>query len=429
MSRGYHGHAIGGTAFDYSAAANQSARSLLKWVFAGDFVLDSVTIRGCPKNRFVKRSLFSMMTRFVIIFGLLGMSVSSGSVLAQSFEPIYQAGGGEFEVELEIGGDIDDDDFMFQPSAMGLDGNDNLFVLDYKGYCVKKFDSTGRHQRTFGREGEGPGEMRGALRMVVDRAGRVIIYDFRLRRFTIFDNEGELLDTFGLTELGWRFIRNFQIDPQGLLYVESVQPADPKRMDGRSFIAISRLDLKSMEETPLDSVVVQESYVFMKKNGALSVSAPFYPELLWGTAPDGRIIVANSGDYRINFYSPGLELLGERRIESERTAVTEEDRQEYLDGWDDQETRDLVRSRAEFPRFKPYFTELHIDHEGYLLFQLWGDDTNNRTYDVLTPDGGFVNKVVLPRLRRSAILRDGSIYNIELFEEESWVVRRYRALR
>ncbi|MFQ5512150.1 MAG: hypothetical protein ACE5EO_09900 [Candidatus Krumholzibacteriia bacterium] len=69
---------------------------------------------------------------------------------------------------------------------------------------------------------------------------------------------------------------------------------------------------------------------------------------------------------------------------------------------------------------------MHIDSDGYLLFQLDGDDERTARYDVFTSGGEFVNTATLPRLKRTAILSNGVIYSIELYDEESLVVYRYR---
>lgn len=59
---------------------------------------------------------------------------------------------------------------------------------------VRFYDADGRHVRSVGREGEGPGEFL-ALGSLERRGDSLIVHDGRGWRFTIYSNDGELLDT------------------------------------------------------------------------------------------------------------------------------------------------------------------------------------------------------------------------------------------
>ena len=106
--------------------------------------------------------------------------------------------------------------------------------------------------------------------------------------------------------------------------------------------------------------------------------------------------------------------------------VSKEDKEKYLKGYDSDENMKWVRSSVKFPKYKPYFEELIIDSAGYLLFQLEGDDEETMSFEVFSPGGEYINKVQLPRLHMTAILRDGYIYTIKRPEDDDPVVMRYR---
>ena len=74
--------------------------------------------------------------------------------------------------------------------ALGPDGN--VFVADARNLEVRVFGLDGAHRRTFGRDGEGPGEFRNiySLAWVGDR---LLILDPRLGRIGEFSAEGEWL--------------------------------------------------------------------------------------------------------------------------------------------------------------------------------------------------------------------------------------------
>jgi len=106
----------------------------------------------------------------------------------------------EFERLFALGG-VDEGPaafFRVFPSSIGVDADGNLYVLDAGNYTVAKFDPTGRHIRSFGRQGEGPGEFGFPSDMAVHRDGSVAVYDFDGRGLSRFDPDGEFTGTLPL---------------------------------------------------------------------------------------------------------------------------------------------------------------------------------------------------------------------------------------
>ncbi|UCG52043.1 MAG: hypothetical protein JSW58_00365 [Candidatus Latescibacterota bacterium] len=344
---------------------------------------------------------------------------------AQSFLPVYQNGSGEFEIDYVIGGDIDDEEyFFFSPRDVGLDSQENLFVLDYKGYCIKKFDPEGAHLKTFGRQGEGPGEMMGPVKMAIDPDDNVVIYDFRNNRFTIFDSDGNFLNGADVNEIGWRPVVDIHFDPNGFLYLRSWKE-DYSQRDPETLTLVSRLKLDAMEETGVDSTYIRQWYKKHAEQGVTSVSSPFYPELLFNVTPTGNVVVAHSGTYTIKVYDSDLKVLHETQFEGKRQTVTEEDKSDYFSRFEGAELKTWMRGIVDFPKYKPYFETLIIDHEGYLLFLVENDEDETHVFDVFTPDCEFINRVELPRVHSTAIFKNGLIYTIKRSEDEEPTVCRY----
>lgn len=91
------------------------------------------------------------------------------SWLETAFEEVYRAGSpfGERWEQFGAIGDV----------AFGLDGQ--LYVLDLQASTVTIIGPEGRHVRTFGRAGDGPGDFRLPRRLVVLSDGKVVVTDLR----------------------------------------------------------------------------------------------------------------------------------------------------------------------------------------------------------------------------------------------------------
>jgi hypothetical protein len=61
------------------------------------------------------------------------------------------------------------------PMSADEDAAGNLFILDNRESCVKKFDAKREFLGRFGRKGQGPGEFEFAMSVGVTASGRVIV--------------------------------------------------------------------------------------------------------------------------------------------------------------------------------------------------------------------------------------------------------------
>lgn len=106
--------------------------------------------------------------------------------LPADFELVYRIGSADAAARWEEFSTI---------RSMGFDGAGNLRLLDAPGTGgggrVVVVDATGRHVRDFGRIGEGPGEFRAAVQLIVWADGRTAVEDVMHQAYHVFDPNGD----------------------------------------------------------------------------------------------------------------------------------------------------------------------------------------------------------------------------------------------
>ena len=121
--------------------------------------------------------------------------------LPADFELVYRLGSADAAARWEEFSSI---------RSMGFDGAGNLHLLDGPGTGgggrVVVVDAAGRHVRDFGRVGQGPGEFRAAVQLIVWADGRSAVEDVMHQAYHVFDPRGhfdrmvrEVSAGFGIT--------------------------------------------------------------------------------------------------------------------------------------------------------------------------------------------------------------------------------------
>ena len=118
--------------------------------------------------------------------------------------------------ELTIGSENDTDETMiFSIRSVQVGAGGEIFVLDDKINQIKVYGPDGRHLRTIGKTGQGPGELQSPSRMTMTADGNLCFLDFGNNRVSIYSPEGTCLKETPFT--GWRPVR-FLHDSRGFGY-------------------------------------------------------------------------------------------------------------------------------------------------------------------------------------------------------------------
>jgi NHL repeat len=115
---------------------------------------------------------------------------------------------------LEMFGNENDDNYLFyEPVAIAADKRGNIYVLDSKNFRVQVFDSDRKFLRSFGRRGQGPGDLGRPECVDLDEAGNVYVGDPGNGRIEVFDPLGVRLRSVRVsaTNIVFRVMKNGDI--------------------------------------------------------------------------------------------------------------------------------------------------------------------------------------------------------------------------
>ena len=100
-----------------------------------------------------------------------------------------------------------------------MDIEEDFIVIDEKEILVKVFDKTGKHIRTFGKRGQGPGEFTGVARIVLKGGKDIVLLDRANGRFSYYSKKGECLKEI---KLGKNLVSRVKPDSQGFIYADTM---------------------------------------------------------------------------------------------------------------------------------------------------------------------------------------------------------------
>ncbi len=307
--------------------------------------------------------------------------------------------------ELSIGESEGSEEYMFQQvTGIAIGMEDRIYAVDYGAKQVKVYDQHGRHVRTFGNAGEGPGEFQ--LPRTIEGApwNEIIIGD--INRITYFDLEGEYKRNLPMTRvrmLGLQHDADGNI--LGLVINRKNESYELQKFD-------SELNhLLSFASSPLPS-----SGEYRSKRSL------YFSVLRWDLTSSGQVVCGYAGDgYVINVFDGSGSL--NRRIEKEYDPV-EVDQAEA-----ENELKDLpaeVRESYYAPDHFPPFRTLYADDQGRIFVLTYEDapDGQGSFYDVFDSEGIYIAR--LPLKSPPRVFKNDRMYAVEEDEEGFHVIKRYR---
>ncbi len=166
---------------------------------------------------------FICLQLFVTI-GIFADSISQYSAIKSPVSNLTESKYTELEIIAEIEADLGNGQFLFNPYSITVDAEDNLYVFDDLQTKIFKFDKDLKYVTTFGKRGEGKGEIicdQGYCHVVLNVGGDGNLYVNvnQAKTILVFDKNGEFLRRFKYNEV----IDKPQADESGNIIFSTIE--------------------------------------------------------------------------------------------------------------------------------------------------------------------------------------------------------------
>jgi hypothetical protein len=313
--------------------------------------------------------------------------------------------------ELTIGSENDTDETMiFSIRSVQVGAGGEIFVLDDKIDQVKVYGPDGRHLRTIGKKGQGPGELQSPSRMTLNADGNLCFLDLGNNRVSIYSPDGTFLKETPLT--GWRPVR-FLPDSRGFGYGDFLD------FQGGIKDVLLKFDPK------LDKVATITTLVIVDNPSEKMVPMEMF-RLVYQVDREDRIVWASTGAYELNVVDAGGQPVKRILREYEKKSFSRADRDQRIkESFDGQAPPPGV-----VPVFSPHKPVLYyfvFDDEGRCYVRTYEKDDQGRFfYDVFDGEGRFFARLSLPESELLWVVKKGKAYTY-IEENETGIpqVKRY----
>lgn len=316
----------------------------------------------------------------------------------------------------------DDDLLIGQISGIVSDRNGGVYIADRDQSTIHRFDGSGNYIRSFGRDGEGPGEFRSLVQIDTD-GNFLYALDRNLNRITSFDPEtGDPIETHTLGGTGQSMPETFYVLPDDAFLIISMMFATGSSDDVIHYqptgILTKTGNYKTSDQIRLPA---RESVMVNSEGGNIGIIVPTYSR-------KSRVSVSDSG----SIYTNWSEHLLIKQYDSDGAYAGAF----YSNLEGDPLTRSQLRNRyssaymdalrgATPPSTWPVVRSFLVDNQNRLWVNLFGDGAGERKWLVFQKNGEVGGMLTLPEESTIHEVRDGYLYLIETDRDGLEIVKRY----
>jgi hypothetical protein len=320
-----------------------------------------------------------------------------------------------FELDCVIGESDDPEKSFSEVSTFVVDHNEILYALDFKDRKIKVYDKEGKFIRSFGEQGQGPGELDMPAGIHLTPDNKLLVEDALQRKLVYFTLEGTYLSHVSFADR--LALVNLLMGPNGHFLGREL------KLEGeKMFFVIKKFDPELKPQFSIDqiefAIPVPGSGNKIDLMDMLSI---------YQFDSSGNIYYGRNIDYEIKVYSSDGTHLKSIQKEYDPQKVTEEDIEEILNRIPDVgpiNVKELFNFPEKFPPFQ-YFT---LDEDGRVFVRTWNKGKNQGEFisDVFDSEGRYIAR--FPSQMDIRVWKKRKAYSYEENEEGFKVIRVYKVL-
>jgi hypothetical protein len=316
--------------------------------------------------------------------------------------------------DLTIGKDTEDLNYIFSGlQHVQVDEEEYIYAADWKETEIRVYDKSGKHVRSFGRKGQGPGEISLPFYLGIFQGNKVAVFDQANAKFIFYTREGELLKEVPTGT--YRYLRRFKVDSEG------------------NFYAISR----TFDKKKLTFEVKKFSPSFNQVGTFASVDVAWKPRVVQAFLPaqfiqmtsDVKLICLDFLKYELTFMDREGKPIRKIIKDCDSVKITGAQEQRLVQQtWGEQGIRPGYR--FEVPKYYPPVRFFYIDDEDRIYVRTYdyiekeGEQLDR--YDIFDPEGRYFAKFYHPRAETfQAIIKNKVYVRVEEEVYGADLLRRY----
>ena len=325
-----------------------------------------------------------------------------------------------------------------------------MYVWDGNLMSLRLYDSSGTHLRTISSRGEGPGEHRASNGMALDRAGRLLFWDPRNGRITVFHPAGDLEATWRI-DPGSERGRGLFVDTAGNVLLRRLT-RDPATQESRT--SVIRLGPDGVVRDSIEPRVFgppQPEQTVTAPSRRTTYILPYSPPRPWTVSPQGYLVTGPGEPYVVYLLRGDRPIRIEREVE--RVPVNPEEKSDLRDrmlGILRQVDPGYQWTGPDIPDLKPSYRDLAVGDDGRIWVTLYQPSelvpaaeqstpppgpampTPARTwreptlYEIFEPTGELLGRLAVPPRTRLLRMRGDRAWGVTVDSLDVPYVTRFR---
>ncbi len=318
-----------------------------------------------------------------------------------------------FELDCVIGESDDPEKSFSEVSNFVIDDSEILYALDFKDRKIKVYDEEGKFIRSFGEQGQGPGELDMPIGIHLTPDNTLMIEDATARKLVHFTLDGTYIKHVSFADR--LALVNLLMGPNGNFLGREM------KLEGEDlFFIIKKFD---PELKPLFSIDQIEFAIPVPGSGNKIDLMNMLS--IYQFDSSGNIYYGRNVDYEIKVYTPDGTHIKTIQKEFDPQKVTEEDIEEILNRMPNIGPVN-VKELFEFPEKFPPYQFFTLDERGRIFVRTWNKGENKGVFitDVFDAEGRYI--VRFPSKMDIRVWKEGKAYSYEHNEEGFNIIKRYK---